>query len=1046
MSNRYTRRINLYINGKEVKNDIASISKAMYKLTNEQRRMTRGSDKYVAHAKKIKFLKGIIQKHNSDLRDTGSRWFNLQKIASGFNKYFTLFASFIAGFGGVILGLKKTISQFAEFDDKLADVMKTTGLTKIEVKELNEELKKIDTRTAQLELLDLARVAGKLGITGKEEIIGFVRAADQIKVALTEDLGGDVEESIRQLGKLSDIFKIKDKYGTEQALLKIGSAINSLGASSTANEGFMVEFAKRVAGIAPSAGISIDKILGLGATLDQLGQTSEVSSTVFSQIIPNMFKDTATYADIAKMSVADFSKLLKTDANEAFVKVLEGINGNNAGFESLVKKLEKLGLDGKRTISVLGVLSNNTKSLREQQAFANKEFEKGTSLTEEFNTKNDTAQATLEKYRKALYNISVELGETLLPVLTASTRGMSYLIKALNIIIPWMVKYKKVLVLVASAITAYYTRLAILWALEKARNITLAGNIVVTKLMIAVTGKATMAQKRLLVATRATNAATKATPWGLIITLLATAAAAFITFSKKVKEATKEQNEFNEVLKKSNELMGQTKTLEERASIVKNLSKEQLDTLKSDLQNQLSEENNFHATLLQKLKKSLDEDVKLNQLASNLRNDGLTAEQKERLKISIGNRKEQIARELEEENKGNQARLKNLKTHLTNVNTELKKHPEEEVGTPDEDKKAALKALDLANKQRILQLKEQYGAEENMQKFLQARLLANELAYLQAKLNLETDESKSLDLQTQIVDKQNAYNKAIADAIEPLKLKKEAVEELNQKLLEEGKLTQRNAEIAAKAASDQEDLNAKLTDQANMYLDTIDIISQGMFDMMSGSEDAFKHFAKNILIFALEQLKIQAQLAAAGATVASLAQPDSIATFGATGLVRAAIIVGLIEAAFAGLEGLVHSAFATGKYPDAQYAGRPQTGMYGDKPQLGIFNEVPGQPEMVIDGITTRNINVNYPGIMDAIYAIRDGKQPPQFAKGNYPNISNPSQNPSAPQSSDPELKKLIENNTTAMQAMLKLKIYTSIEDIKTGEKNFTNIQNTRGL
>jgi hypothetical protein len=68
--------------------------------------------------------------------------------------------------------------------------------------------------------------------------------------------------------------------------------------------------------------------------------------------------------------------------------------------------------------------------------------------------------------------------------------------------------------------------------------------------------------------------------------------------------------------------------------------------------------------------------------------------------------------------------------------------------------------------------------------------------------------------------------------------------------------------------------------------------------------------------------------------------------------------------------------FAEGKYPDTEFAGKPKTGMYGSKPQLGIFNEVPGQPEMVIDGKTNRKLSRNYPEIQEAIYAIRDGREP----------------------------------------------------------------------
>ena len=271
MAERYTRRINLYINGKEVRNDIKSIKAEMAKLTNEQARMIIGSDQYVQHAQKIKQLKGIMSQHVQDISNMKKGW-SLQGMADSFNKYFGIMTAAMASFAGVALTIKSSVQAYAEFDDKLADVMKTTGLTKDQVKSLNNELAKLDTRSAQQELLDLARVAGKLGITSEEEILGFVRAADKIKVALSEDLGGDVEESINQLGKLVDIFKLKDEFGIEDALIKVGSAINSLGAAGTASEAYLVEFGKRLAGIAPMAGISIDKILGLAATLDELGQ------------------------------------------------------------------------------------------------------------------------------------------------------------------------------------------------------------------------------------------------------------------------------------------------------------------------------------------------------------------------------------------------------------------------------------------------------------------------------------------------------------------------------------------------------------------------------------------------------------------------------------------------------------------------------------------------------------------------------------------------------------------------------------------------------
>src|SRR5690606_22587608 len=114
------------------------------------------------------------------------------------------------------------------------------------------------------------------------------------------------------------------------------------------------------------------------------GQSVEVSGTAMSQLITNMFDDTAAYARVAGVEVGEFSDLLKTDANEALITLLEGVKGNDAGMEQLVARLKELGIDGARATSVVGVLANNTETLRYQQALANKAFAEGTSLSEEF--------------------------------------------------------------------------------------------------------------------------------------------------------------------------------------------------------------------------------------------------------------------------------------------------------------------------------------------------------------------------------------------------------------------------------------------------------------------------------------------------------------------------------------------------------------------------------------------------------------------------------------------------------------------------------------
>jgi TP901 family phage tail tape measure protein len=617
MAGNYTRRIYLYINGKEVKNDIASIRAEMNKLVNEQSRLTRGTKEYVDAGKKIRVLKGILQEHNAQVQATEKSW-SFAGISHAMNRHYLAIMSLVAAIGGLLMAGKKAISMFAEFDDKVSDVRKTTGLTKDQVYELNESLKKLNTRTAQNDLLDLGRIAGKLGIHAKEDIEGFIKASDKVVVALREDLGNNAEEAVRQIGKLVSIFGLKERFGIENAILKTGSAINELGMASTANEAYIVQFTKRVAGIAPSANISIQDVLGLAATLDHLGQTCEVSSTAYSQVVTGMFKNTPEFAKAAGMSVEKFSALLKRDANEAFLKLLEGLHNNSSGMEALVKSLGSLDMEGKRAISVIGVLSNNTKLLREQQKLSNREFAVGTSLQQEFNVKNNNAQAILEKKRKILNNLAVDLGGKLLPVLTVSTSGFSYFVKSVSVLTDFVIRNSAAIINLTAAIAAYTiaSKISTLWQnrasqatlaqiiATKARVMAEGASIAVTQLYAAATMLLTGNVKGATQAFRVFSSVVKANPVGLLIGVLTLAAGALVTFWNRTEEVVSQgisltteiirlqKEKIDHVVKEKNELNGLVSQLmltNENSALRKDLIK-QLQTLYPDFLKNLNAE------------------------------------------------------------------------------------------------------------------------------------------------------------------------------------------------------------------------------------------------------------------------------------------------------------------------------------------------------------------------------------------------------------------------------------------------------------------------
>lgn len=559
-----------------VKGSIKSQQSELAKARMEQSRMNASVDDL---RKRIRLLRDTLSKtnpnteewrvYNDELRLSRNRLAQLEEQSKAMHGTICGLAEAAQKYWGPILASWKLIQMFRgqideakqswlQYDEALVDAMKTTGLSRDEIEELSEELKKFDTRTAQNELLSLARVGGKLGLSGKEDLLEFVSAADKINVALKEDLGGDAEAAIGQIGKLVDIFQLKGQMGLERAMLSVGSAINELGAASTANEGYIVNFTNRLAGIAPNASISIDKILGLASTLDANAQAAETAATAIGQTITAMFKKTETFAQIAKMPFEEFRNLLETDVNAALIKVLEGMKGDQGLFD-IVDAMGEMHLNGQRATTVLGALANNVEMLKEQQSLANEAFMEGTSLTNEFNTKNESATAVLEKTKKALEEQWVELGQKLTPALNAATSATTGIVSIVNQAIAIGIKYKAVIIAITAAYAAMNLASAAKIVYDKLRHFYSAQNradLLMEASLLQGCTKATMLQcaaQNLLAgnvigaakAFKALGKAMLANPLGLIVAVVGALAGGIGTLVSKSREATKELRELN---------------------------------------------------------------------------------------------------------------------------------------------------------------------------------------------------------------------------------------------------------------------------------------------------------------------------------------------------------------------------------------------------------------------------------------------------------------------------------------------------------------------
>lgn len=375
---------------------------------------------------------------------------SLSKLADGFNRYAALGAGVVASLTGVALTARKCVDEFAEMKEAESQVVKYTGMTEREVALLNEELKRMNTRTSREELNRLAGEAGRLGIQSREEVLKFVQAADMINVSLGEDLG---EDAIKNIGKLAQMFgdASRDMKGN---MLAIGSAVNSVAQNSSAAEPYLVEFAARMGGVAKQAKMSITDVMGFASALDQNMLRSEMASTALQGLILKIYQEPAKYAKLAGLDVKKFSDLLATDVNEAVLTFLEQMN-RLGGMDKMAPVLDKMSLSGAEAAGVISALAGNVEKVRKEQQQANQAYTDGTSIINEFGVQNSTVQAELDKAKKRFTEIRVELGEQLLPVMKYMVTTGSLTVKGLSIMISILMKYKVTLATVALGITAY---------------------------------------------------------------------------------------------------------------------------------------------------------------------------------------------------------------------------------------------------------------------------------------------------------------------------------------------------------------------------------------------------------------------------------------------------------------------------------------------------------------------------------------------------------------------------------------------------------------
>jgi phage tail tape measure protein, TP901 family, core region len=436
----------LYIDGKEIKNDINSIDLEMKRLQRDIKEMTRGSEEYNRTMAKIQHLQGILKQHRQEIKgittETKKATVSIGSMVDWFNRFGGVILSVIGFLTGFTLALRAIRDERNKLEESQAGLKALTGLDDDSIAWLTGQAKTLSTtmtkeglrvRQSAAEILDAFMLVG----SAKPELLGDKEA---LKAVTEEAMRLQAAAKDITLNEAVDSLTLSlNQYGA--AADQAGRFTNVLAAGSQAGSANIASQAKAIrnAGTAAaSANVPIEQTVALIETLAYRGIKDEVAGT----------------------GLKKFFLVLQTGADETNPKIV--------GLDKALENLKNKNMDAGAIKKMFGEEGYNTASVILQNTEMVKDFTAavtGTNVAyEQAAINSDTAQAKLEQARNKMKLAAIDLGEKLNPALTVSTNMLTNVLKYLPGLIDWCKKWGGTVLWLSTILLVYATRLKIITA------------------------------------------------------------------------------------------------------------------------------------------------------------------------------------------------------------------------------------------------------------------------------------------------------------------------------------------------------------------------------------------------------------------------------------------------------------------------------------------------------------------------------------------------------------------------------------------------------
>lgn len=368
------------------------------------------SDHNKALALSANYYKGLVGQVSNLNRFINVLGSSIRQIGQGLQNFATVFSIYVSA--PIALFVKNMTSGLIEFQDRLIEVRRTTGLSIDSIDELGRAIQDIslESPTPVEDLAAMAAAWGRLGVAGVDAIAKLTTESDKLMNA-TDLTSSQVVDDLGKIG--SFYFQTADELA--ESYKNIASAINELGQASPLTESEIISAALRAAPTAKQLEINLPDLLGIATTVAERAASPERAGSQLQRALTENASNLDKFAAALGTTEDEVRRMIDTNAAEFFFNVLEALQGIDSVSQRIDVANALFGGVGEKAVNAL---AQNLPGLYDNIVLANKAFEDGTSIQVEYERSLDSVKSQLGILQNNFRYLGFTIAEEVLPYIT----------------------------------------------------------------------------------------------------------------------------------------------------------------------------------------------------------------------------------------------------------------------------------------------------------------------------------------------------------------------------------------------------------------------------------------------------------------------------------------------------------------------------------------------------------------------------------------------------------------------------------------------------